>query len=95
MFIEIERVSEDKCSSHYWRFGISTSYGKIEITVWTYAKRIRRTVRCKWVNEEVFTRLDRRNNSVSAADVPLPCYIKEELKAKLIAMINDTPIMIE
>ncbi len=95
MFIEIERISEDKLSSHYWRFNADTQYSSFEISVWTYAKRIRRTIRCKWVNEEIFTYLDRRNNTLSSPDVYLPCEVQDELKAKLIKIINDTPIRVE
>lgn len=94
MFVEIERVSKDKLQSHYWRFHVSIDRGKLSICIWTYADRNRRTTRCKWVNEEVFSRLDKRHNTVSPADVPLPFDVKEELKAELKGQIDNAPVMI-
>lgn len=95
MFIEIIRESKNKLQSHYWKFNVFTKYRGIEIEVWIYTYKIRRTTRCKWVNEDIFTQIDKRHNTVSAPDVYLPSVVKEELKEKLISMIRNTPIIIE
>jgi len=95
MFIEMVRESEDKLQSHFWRFNVFTKYSGIEIEVWSYTDRTRRTTRCKWVNKEIFSQMDKRHNTLSAPDVYLPSDVKEELKEKLISMIRNTPIIIE
>lgn len=94
MFIEITRVSEDKLQSHYWRFQLQVKYGRLEIYLWTYADRSRRTTRCKWVHDEVYSRLDSRHNTVEKSDVPLPEDVEKELKQILNKQINEATIQI-
>lgn len=94
MFVEIERIAEDKLHSRYWRFQLHVKYSGLEIELWSHSIRSRRTTRCKWVNDEAYDRLDNRHNSIKAEDINVPEDVKTELKEILIRQINDSNIEI-
>ena len=94
MFTEITRVSEDKFQSHLWRFQLSLRYGKLELQLWAYLNRSRRTTRCKWVNDEIYSRLDRRNNTIKIDEVSIPEDVEKEFKQILHKQIDEATIQI-
>lgn len=96
MYIEISKESEDRLSSKLYKFWITTEYRPIfQMIVDTYAERIRRTTRCKWVTDSIYARLDRRNSDILSQDVTIPEGIVKEMKEKLKKMIDDTPLKME
>ena len=60
-----------------------------------YAERTRRTKRCKWVNDKIYSRLDSRNSNLIARDVRIPESVEKELKDKLKKMIDEETIKME
>jgi hypothetical protein len=94
MFVEIERIAEDKLNSRYWRFHLDTKYTGLEISLWQHSIRSRRTTRCKWVNDKIYQSIDTRHNSIKAEDIILPEDVKAEFKEMLIEQINDSNIEI-
>jgi hypothetical protein len=96
MHIEVVNESEDKLSSIMFRFWISTEYRpQIQLILDIYAERSRRTKRCKWVNDKLYSRLNSRNSDLLAQEVRIPESVEDELKKKLKAMIDETTIKME
>ena len=93
MYIDVERINEDKLSSVLFRFWISTEYGPtLRMILDVYAERTRRTKRCKWVNDKIYSRLDRRNSNLEHYDVRIPESVEKELKDKLKKMVDKETI---
>lgn len=96
MYIEIVKESEDKLSSKLYRFWISTEYRKlIQIIFDTYAERIRRTTRCKWVTDSFYSRLDSRGSDIEEQDVNIPETIMDEMKEILKKTIDEASVQME
>lgn len=96
MFVEVEKLSEDKLGSIFFRFWVSTEYRPtLQMILDVYAERTRRTKRCKWVNDKIYSRLDSRNSDMLAQDVRIPESVEKELKDKLKKMIDEETIKMQ
>ena len=96
MYIEISKESEDRLSSKFYRFWISSEYRPVlQMILDTYAERTRRTTRCKWVNDNLYSRLDSRSSNIMQQEVRIPEAVELELKEKLKKTIDESTIKME
>jgi len=96
MYIEISKESEDRLSSKFYRFWISSEYRPVlQMILDTYAERTRRTTRCKWVNDNLYARLDSRSSNIMQQEVRIPEAVELELKEKLKKTIDESTIKME
>jgi hypothetical protein len=96
MYIEIEKISDDKLSCKYYKFWISSEYRpQLQIIFETFAERTRKTKRCKWVNDRLYSRLNRRNSDILRQDVTIPESIIKEMKDILKKAIDEASVQME